>query len=54
MEINPRLGGGVVTSIGAGSGIIEMILDEYLGKEVKSQTEWRDNTLMVRYFKSII
>lgn len=54
MEINPRLGGGVVTSIGAGSGIIEMILDEYLGKEVKPQTEWRDNTLMVRYFNEVI
>lgn len=54
MEINPRLGGGVVTSIGAGSGIIEMILDEYLGIEVKPKTDWRDNTLMVRYFNEVI
>lgn len=54
MEINPRLGGAVVTSIGAGSGIIKMILDDYLGNEVKSITDWRDNTLMVRYFNEVI
>lgn len=54
MEINPRLGGGVVTSIGAGSGIIRMILDEYLGKKISPVTNWRDNTLMVRYFKEVI
>lgn len=54
MEINPRLGGAVVTSIGAGSGIIKMILDEYLGNEVKPITDWRDNTVMVRYFNEVI
>ena len=54
MEINPRLGGAVVTSIGAGSGIIKMILDEYLGNEVTPKTDWRDNTLMVRYFNEVI
>lgn len=54
MEINPRLGGAVVTSIGAGSGIIKMILDEYLGKSIKPITDWRDNTVMVRYFNEVI
>lgn len=54
MEINPRLGGAVVTSIGAGSGIIRMILDEYLGNNIKSITDWRDNTVMVRYFNEVI
>jgi len=54
MEINPRLGGGVVTSIGAGSGIIKMILDEYLGKTIKPFSGWRDNTIMARYFNEVI
>ena len=54
MEINPRFGGGVVTSIGAGSGIINMILDEYDGKLISPNTYWRDNTIMVRYFNEVI
>ena len=54
MEINPRLGGAVVTSIGAGSGIIKMILNEYLGYSINPITDWRDNTVMVRYFNEVI
>lgn len=54
MEINPRLGGGVVTSIGAGSGIIGMILDEYMDKTINPITNWRNNTIMVRYFNEVI
>lgn len=54
MEINPRLGGGVVTSIGAGSGIIRMILDEFLGNPIFPVTNWKDGTIMVRYFNEVI
>lgn len=54
MEINPRLGGGVVTSIGAGSGITKMILDEFLGKSIAPVKDWKDNTIMVRYFQEVI
>lgn len=54
MEINPRLGGAVVTSIGAGSGIIKMILKEFLGKKISPISNWRDNTVMVRYFNEVI
>ncbi|MCD8184198.1 MAG: ATP-grasp domain-containing protein [Bacteroides sp.] len=54
MEINPRLGGGVVTSIGACSGIISMILDESLGNDINPVTDWKDNTIMVRYFNEVI
>ena len=54
MEINPRFGGGVVTGIGAQSGILSMLLDEYLGKDVEANDSWRDNTLMVRYFNEVI
>lgn len=54
MEINPRLGGGVVTSIGAGSGIIKMILNEFLGNTIVLIKDWKDNTIMVRYFNEVI
>lgn len=54
MEINPRLGGGVVTSIGAGSGIMAMLLDEFQGKVASEKTDWNPNTVMVRYFNEVI
>lgn len=54
MEINPRLGGGVVTSIGAGSCIINMILDEFLGNPISPVEDWKDNAIMVRYFNEVI
>lgn len=54
MEINPRLGGGVVCSINAGADIPGMILTEWLGKEAGECTEWRDNALMARYFSEVM
>jgi carbamoyl-phosphate synthase large subunit len=54
MEINPRLGGGVVASIGAGSGMISFLIDEFLGKKPKPVTNWKEGTLMTRYFKEVI
>ena len=54
MEINPRLGGGVVTSIGAGSGIISMLIKEALQYEVRPKCDWKDRTMMVRYLEEVI
>lgn len=54
MEINPRLGGGVITSIEAGADITEFILRDYLGEELKPFNDWKDKTLMTRYFKEVI
>lgn len=54
MEINPRLGGAVVASIGADSGIISFIIKEALNKKVKPITNWKDKTIMTRYFKEVI
>jgi carbamoyl-phosphate synthase large subunit len=51
MEINPRLGGAVLCSIGAGADFPGYILDEMLGKElIESNELWEDNILMVRRF----
>ncbi len=54
MEINPRLGGGVIASIEAGADIPTFILNEYLGNEIAPCTDWKPNTLMTRYTKEVI
>ena len=54
MEINPRFGGGVITSIEAGADTPKYVLQEYLGKELKPCNDWKPGTLMTRYFKEVI
>lgn len=54
MEINPRLGGGVVCSIYAGAPITDYILREALGVAVAPTNDWCDKTLMARYQKETI
>lgn len=54
MEINPRFGGGVIASIEAGSKSLEMLLDEYEGKEIVEQNDWKENILMTRYMQEVI
>jgi carbamoyl-phosphate synthase large subunit len=52
MEVNPRLGGAVLCSIGAGADFPGYLLDDMLGNELKdSNNKWQDNMLMVRRFK---
>lgn len=54
MEVNPRLGGGVICSIYAGAPITDYIIDEALGDTLKPCTDWMSGTLMARYFKEAI
>lgn len=54
MEINPRFGGGVIASLEAGSMSLEMLLNEYEGKEIVEQNDWKENILMTRYMQEVI
>lgn len=54
MEINPRLGGGVICSVFAGADIPKMIIQEALGEKVPECDNWKDKTLMTRYFKEVM
>lgn len=54
MEVNPRLGGGVICSILAGADITRMILKECEGINATPCRVWRDGAIMARYFKEVM
>ena len=54
MEINTRLGGGVICSIMAGADIPKMIIQEAIGYKVEVCDNWKDRALMTRYFKEVM
>lgn len=54
MEVNPRLGGGVICSIYAGANIARMILEESLGRPVAPVDEVRPGVLICRYFAETV
>lgn len=54
MEVNPRLGGGVICSMYAGAPFADYILNEALGINLRACDDWSDHTLMARYQKEVI
>ena len=51
MELNPRFGGAVLTSIGAGANIPLYLLKDYLKIDMEYTEGWENNLLMIRRFK---
>lgn len=50
IEINPRFGGGFPLSCEVGGNFPQWIIQEYLfGKSVSKKTDWKVNTLMLRF-----
>lgn len=54
MEINPRLGGGVVCSIYAGADIPTMILTEACGEPYRGEREAKSGVMICRYFEEAV
>lgn len=54
MEINPRLGGGVVCSIHAGADIPAMILEEAVGIKPSPASIVKAGTMICRYFEEAV
>ena len=48
MEINPRFGGGVITTIQAGGDIPSMIINDYLNIKNIPVKSWTQNLMMMR------
>lgn len=53
MEVNPRYGGGVVTSYGAGVDIAGILLADAQGIYSAEKTDWKEGLTMLRRFKEI-
>ncbi len=53
MEINPRLGGGVVCSLYADTNILEMIINDWQGREVKYKKS-KAGIEMTRFMQEIV
>lgn len=53
MEINPRLGGGVVASVHAGADILSLIIDEALGNQLK-RLYATPGVLVARYLQEVV
>ena len=51
MEVNPRLGGGVMAAVGAGANIPLYILQDYLGLPHDTTVGWTDNLIMMRTYR---
>ena len=54
IEINPRFGGGYPLSYLAGADFAKYLIDDYLGKKLTYNEDWKDNLIMLRYDAEVI
>jgi carbamoyl-phosphate synthase large subunit len=53
MEVNPRFGGGVVTSYGAGIDIASTVIADLHKKQTEENNNWERGLLMIRKFQEL-
>lgn len=53
MEINPRFGGGVVTSYGAGIDIAQTVISDLNKEKIEENKQWEKGLLMIRKFQEL-
>ncbi len=51
IEINPRLGSGVLTSVHAGANICDYIIKEFLNTAPEPNNDWKEGVIMTRAFQ---
>jgi carbamoyl-phosphate synthase large subunit len=51
IEINPRLGSGVLTSVHAGANICEYIIKDFLNIALEPNKDWKEGVIMTRAFQ---
>jgi carbamoyl-phosphate synthase large subunit len=51
MEINPRLGGGVLTSIAAGADMAGYLFNDFLQIPNTPENHWKEHVVMTRAFR---
>lgn len=53
MEVNPRFGGGVVTSFGAGIDLAGTVMADFEGRWIPENKDWEEGLIMLRRFSEI-
>ncbi|HVB02201.1 MAG TPA: ATP-grasp domain-containing protein [Chitinophagaceae bacterium] len=51
MEINPRLGGGVLTSMAAGADMAAYLVNDFLHRPNEPMDNWKEQVIMTRAFR---
>jgi carbamoyl-phosphate synthase large subunit len=53
MEVNPRFGGGVVTSYGAGIDLAGIVIADLNKEKIEENNQWEKGLLMIRKFQEL-
>ena len=54
IEINPRFGGGYPLSYLSGANFAKYLIEDFVGKDLKYNEEWRSGNIMLRYDAEVI
>ena len=54
IEINPRFGGGYPLSYLSGANFAKYLIEDFMGKDLEYNEDWKDNNIMLRYDAEVI